>query len=160
MKRFKLSTRLTSPKLCSCGDEESLSSRTASTFASVYCRISRVFSFPMMGRTSSNANSGTALTCPPLRPVAPEQIARASKTVMCRSSDCDRRCRAILQPDIPEPMIAMSVFEGSSGDCSVETASLTGICQYEIVGFGIGRPGSCFILSRTVVRRLLAAAWC
>lgn len=60
-----------------------------------------------------------------------------------------RRVFAIDRPVIPEPIIAWFVSLWRVGDWIFERVC-GGFCQYDDVGFGLGRPGSALMSFVTV----------
>lgn len=125
VKRFSDSTFLTSQYSCSLGDRVGKRSRRASTLAKVKCITSLVRSRPSEAILSAYVCSGTALMCPPLRPVAPLQTLRASRIATRTELSLSSRCLAMLHPVISEPMMTISASLGMG----VDWKSAGGSCQ-------------------------------
>lgn len=61
-----------------------------------------------------------------------------------------------LQPVMPEPMTAKSVFCGSDCDCA-DARGCSGTCQDDTVGLGRGSPGSVAIAFEMFDKNLVVA---
>lgn len=102
------------------------------------------------------------LICPPFRPVAPLVNCLASSTTTLPTGSAFRwasssSVRATAAPVMPLPMIAMSASSGSFCDLASTSSGNGGSSsQYEWVGEGTGRPGSCEARASTAWKSALS----
>lgn len=107
--RSSVASRLSTPKFA-------VISLSLAALASLNLATSRLISEPYLSIFSRKDSRTLEQICPPLRPVAPLQVSRASRTVMrspMASGWCSKACAAP-QPVMPAPMMTMSVLSARS----------------------------------------------